>query len=94
MPLYEYKCADCKLQFEVRQKFSDAPIASCRQCGGQVKKLISQTAFTLRGGGWYQEGYVQSSSDSKKKESTVEKSVSKPSTPKKETAPCSKVANG
>jgi len=62
MPLYEYKCEDCGLNFEVRQKFSDDPINTCCHCGGTAKKLISQTAFALKGGGWYQQGY----SDEKK----------------------------
>lgn len=62
MPLYEYRCEDCGLDFEVRQKFSDEPINTCRQCGGNVKKLISQTAFALKGGGWYEQGYSQGKS--------------------------------
>ncbi len=62
MPLYEYHCEDCGLTFEVRQKFSDQPVKTCRQCGGDVKKLISQTAFTLKGGGWYDQGYTHSKS--------------------------------
>ena len=57
MPLYEYRCDDCGLVFEVRQKFSDEPLDSCRHCGGRAKKLISKTAFALKGGGWYQQGY-------------------------------------
>jgi putative FmdB family regulatory protein len=57
MPVYEYKCESCENQFELRQKFSDAPASECPSCGGQVKKLISSTAFSLKGGGWYTEGY-------------------------------------
>jgi putative FmdB family regulatory protein len=57
MPVYEYKCNGCGNQFEMRQKFSDAPVTECPQCGGEVAKLISATAFTLKGGGWYAEGY-------------------------------------
>jgi putative FmdB family regulatory protein len=55
--MYEYRCDQCGLTFEVRQKFSDAPLTECRSCGGPVQKLISQTAFALKGGGWYQQGY-------------------------------------
>ena len=62
MPLYEYQCEDCGLNFEVRQKFSDEPINTCRQCGGNAKKQISQTAFALKGGGWYEQGYSQKKS--------------------------------
>lgn len=58
MPLYEYKCESCDSQFEVRQKFSDAPVTECRDCGGEVKKLISQAGFALKGNGWYQQGYT------------------------------------
>jgi putative FmdB family regulatory protein len=57
MPMYEYQCEACGLVFEARQKFSDAPLAECRACGGSVKKLISQTGFALKGEGWYQQGY-------------------------------------
>jgi putative FmdB family regulatory protein len=57
MPVYEYQCGACGDRFELRQKFSDAPVSECPKCGGEVKKLISSTAFTLKGGGWYAEGY-------------------------------------
>ena len=58
MPMYEYKCHDCGITFEARQKFSDAPLTECQQCGGKVSKLISLGGFALKGGGWYQQGYA------------------------------------
>ncbi|MEZ4599840.1 MAG: zinc ribbon domain-containing protein [Syntrophotaleaceae bacterium] len=57
MPVYEYKCEECGLVFEAMQKFSDPPLTECRSCGGPVEKQISQTAFALKGHGWYQQGY-------------------------------------
>lgn len=57
MPMYEYQCRECGLIFEARQKFSDAPLTDCSACGGTVSKLISQTGFALKGGGWYDQGY-------------------------------------
>lgn len=57
MPLYEYRCDNCGNQFELRQKFSDEPAKECPECGGHVNKLISQSAFALKGSGWYAEGY-------------------------------------
>ncbi len=57
MPVYEYQCKACGGQFELRQKFSDEPAKQCPTCGGEVTKLISSAAFTLKGGGWYSEGY-------------------------------------
>nr|WP_320115280.1 zinc ribbon domain-containing protein [uncultured Desulfuromonas sp.] len=62
MPMYEYQCEKCGLVFEVRQKFSDAPVEECRECQGPVKKLISQSGFALKGGGWYDQGYSASKS--------------------------------
>lgn len=59
MPMYEYQCEACGVVFEARQKFSDAPLETCRECGGPVKKLISQSGFALKGGGWYQQGYTE-----------------------------------
>ena len=57
MPMYEYRCTSCEGQFELRQKFSDPPATTCPSCGGPVEKMISQAAFALKGGGWYNEGY-------------------------------------
>jgi putative FmdB family regulatory protein len=57
MPMYEYQCKECGLVFEARQKFSDPPLTECRECHGEVAKLISQAGFALKGGGWYDQGY-------------------------------------
>jgi putative FmdB family regulatory protein len=57
MPMYEYQCKDCGLVFEARQKFADAPLTACIECSGKVTKLISQAGFSLKGGGWYDQGY-------------------------------------
>jgi len=98
MPLYEYQCEECGLRFEVRQKFSDAPIDTCRECGGKTKKLISQTAFTLKGGGWYQEGYTTGKSSAAADGDAVKKApkADKPTVKSGSDAcaSCPKVANG
>ncbi|MED5374520.1 MAG: zinc ribbon domain-containing protein [Myxococcota bacterium] len=58
MPIYEYRCPDCGHQFEAIQKMSDDPIKLCPECGKeQVTKLLSQTAFHLKGGGWATDNY-------------------------------------
>src|SRR5712672_3308092 len=59
MPIYEYACAACGHQFEEWQKMSDKPIRTCPKCKAKkVEKLISQTSFTLKGGGWYSDLYA------------------------------------
>lgn len=57
MPLYEYKCTKCHEQFEVIQKFSEDPLTKCESCGGELKKLITNTSFVLKGSGWYVTDY-------------------------------------
>jgi putative FmdB family regulatory protein len=59
MPIYEYQCRDCSDEFEVLQKIGDRPLRRCKKCSGRVDKLISRTAFVLKGGGWYSEGYTR-----------------------------------
>jgi putative FmdB family regulatory protein len=58
MPIYEYACGACGHRFEEWQKMSDKPIRTCPKCKAKkVEKLISQTSFTLKGGGWYSDLY-------------------------------------
>ena len=57
MPIYEYQCQSCGKRTEVLQKMDDAPLATCPNCGGEVKKLISAPAFQLKGSGWYVTDY-------------------------------------
>lgn len=57
MPIYEYRCLDCGHQFELMQKFSDPPAETCSTCSGKVQKLISRSAFHLKGSGWYVTDY-------------------------------------
>jgi len=69
MPLYEYECQACGNRLEVQQRLADAPLVKCPQCGkDQLEKVISATAFVLKGGGWYKDLY----SSSKKPESKTE----------------------
>ncbi|MES1205308.1 MAG: zinc ribbon domain-containing protein [Pseudomonadota bacterium] len=61
MPIYEYACAACGHTFEEWQKMSDPPVRTCPKCKKKkVEKLISQTAFQLKGGGWYADLYSSS----------------------------------
>jgi putative FmdB family regulatory protein len=59
MPIYEYRCQDCEHEFELMQKFSDPPVEVCPACTGSVQKLISRSAFHLKGSGWYVTDYAR-----------------------------------
>jgi putative FmdB family regulatory protein len=78
MPIYEYRCLDCDHEFERMQKFSDPPLKTCPICDGTVQKLISRSAFHLKGDGWYVTDYARKSGNNGKSESasTAESSAS------------------
>lgn len=57
MPIYEYECQKCRKVVEQWQSMSEAPLSSCPECSGEMKKLISSSSFQLKGGGWYADGY-------------------------------------
>ncbi|MBX7149741.1 zinc ribbon domain-containing protein [bacterium] len=80
MPLYEYYCEGCKKNYEILQKISDKPLKKCEKCGGKLTKQISESAFHLKGTGWYKTDYAGSSSskkESKKPEPTETKTSKK-----------------
>ena len=62
MPLYEYSCHRCGKTIEALQKFSDEPLTVHEDCGGELEKLISRSAFQLKGSGWYATDYAHGSS--------------------------------
>ena len=66
MPIYEYRCNACGKQFELFQKITDDPLAECPECGGTVERLVSASSFSLKGSGWYKDGYASSDSGGKK----------------------------
>lgn len=53
MPTYEYECTSCRRRLEVVQRFSDAPLTTCEECGGDLKKVISAPGIVFKGGGFY-----------------------------------------
>ena len=71
MPVYEYGC-EAGHRFEVKQKFSDAPVTSCQICSLPVTKLISASGISFKGSGWYVTDY----SNKMKETTTSEKSPS------------------
>ncbi len=55
MPIYEYHCDACGTRIEVMQKISDRPLRHCPGCKkNKLRKLVSATAFRLKGSGWYE----------------------------------------
>jgi putative FmdB family regulatory protein len=53
MPIYEYVCDDCGFGFERLQSFHDAPLDTCPQCSGSVRRVITSVGVIFKGSGWY-----------------------------------------
>ena len=86
MPVYEFECLNCHEITEAMQKFSDKPLETCEACGGKLQKIISRSAFVLKGEGWFNSGYQkpspQATSSPKESKTTCETPGCKtPSTP-------------
>jgi len=61
VPLYEYKCKQCGAIFEVLQRHSAKPLATHKDCGGPVERLISPSALQFKGSGFYITDYARGS---------------------------------
>ena len=72
MPIYEYVCEKCGEEIEVLQKISDEPLKRCRKCRGKLEKVISRTAFQLKGSGWYKTDYPNKSASASKSEKSAD----------------------
>lgn len=78
MPIYEYECPNGH-RFEVIQKFDDASVEVCTECGAPVQRLISSPAIQFKGSGWYITDYARkgdSSSESSSKSTSTDSSKS------------------
>jgi putative FmdB family regulatory protein len=93
MPIYEYRCLDCGHQFELMQKFSDPPAETCTSCSGTVQKLISRSAFHLKGSGWYVTDYGRNGSTNGKATGKNDSESSTENSDKKSTSESSGAAN-
>ena len=66
MPIYEYKCKACEHKFDKLQKIADDPLKVCPECGAhELVKLVSAAGFRLKGTGWYETDFKNSSQKSK-----------------------------
>jgi putative FmdB family regulatory protein len=65
MPIYVYRCADCKAETETRQSFSDAPLTTCETCGGAVRRVLQPAGVIFKGSGFYSTDYRNGASAKK-----------------------------
>jgi putative FmdB family regulatory protein len=83
MPLYEYRCENGHT-FEVMQRMSDDPVATCSECGAPVQRVFHPVAVHFKGSGFYTTDYGRKKSgsadqgDSKKDSSSDSKAGDSP----------------
>ncbi len=53
MPIYEYQCENCSYRFELKQNFSDNPVATCPQCRRDAKRIFLSAPIIFKGPGFY-----------------------------------------
>ncbi|KHK03012.1 FmdB family zinc ribbon protein [Desulfovibrio sp. TomC] len=59
MPLYEYQCPACGRVFEELRRSGDEAEAACPECGAGAPRIVSLSAFALKGTGFYATDYVK-----------------------------------
>ncbi len=64
MPIYEYQCTKCHKVFEEWHKHIDEDVCHpCPECHGEAERIVSNTTFVLKGGGWYVTDYGNRKND-------------------------------
>ena len=64
MPIYEYACPNCRKSFEEWLRSSDdAETQPCPDCGTASARVLSNTSFILKGGGWFASSYGHGTSN-------------------------------
>ncbi len=54
MPIYTYRCENCGIQFDRKQKFSDDPLTVCPECGTEtLRKVYLPVGIVFKGSGFY-----------------------------------------
>ena len=88
MPIYEYTCDQCHEVLEVLQKVGEDAPEICVKCGkkNSLHKVVSSSAFHLKGGGWYKDLYSSSKTSTKtsSEETKPDAKVTKKADDKKE----------
>jgi putative FmdB family regulatory protein len=60
MPVYEFQCQCGEVTEDIVRV--DTREITCPKCGEKAKKILSNCTFTLKGGGWYADGYASKKS--------------------------------
>ena len=84
MPIFEYQCDSCGAQRELLVKHGEVVRPTCAACRKRMRRVISRSAFILKGSGWYVTDYP---SDARKQGMQGEKPAPAPVADKKDASP-------
>ena len=78
MPTYAYACTACGHAFDAVQKFTDAALTECPECGGRLRKVYTSIGVTFKGSGFYRnDSRAATNGESAKSSDAAEKSSEK-----------------
>ena len=76
MPTYNYKCNTCDNKFEVFQNITDQTLQFCKNCEGELERIISGgTGLIFKGSGFYLTDYSRKNNNIKNKEKNQKKTI-------------------
>ena len=81
MPIYEYRC-DNGHTFEVMQRMTDDPVASCQTCEAPVRRVFHPVAVHFKGSGFYNTDYGKAKRGEASETSSTDSSPEKKSSEK------------
>jgi putative FmdB family regulatory protein len=90
MPTYGYRCGSCGHEFEIRQRITEEPLATCPKCGGKLAKMLYPAGIIFKGSGYYTTDYKGSGDGSAGSSNGVAPASEGSSESKPETKPESK----
>ena len=86
MPIYIYRCAECGVEFEKHQHFTDKPLTRCPECGLEtLHKVYTPVGVIYKGSGFYSTDHKSSSHTAATR--TAKKEDDKSSKPADSSAP-------
>lgn len=64
MALYDYRCTECGLTFEVEHPMSEKPAITCPDCGKPAERVFNASGIAFKGSGFYNTDQRDSGSSS------------------------------
>jgi putative FmdB family regulatory protein len=81
MPIYTYRCENCGVQFDRKQRFDDDPLVRCPECEKDtLHKVYMPVGIVFKGSGFYATDHRSPSGQSSRGKSESKRDDSSSST--------------